>query len=73
MKKYNITDNDYKGVTEDILHRKVHIFSDDFEIHAVYNLGEKDQHITTEQLEKIRQRPDEYLYTPYLEFVDFYK
>lgn len=72
MKNYNTKDKDYKGVTKDMLHRKVHIFSNDTEIHAVYHLGEKDQHVTTEQLEKIRLRPDEYIFTPYLEFVNFY-
>lgn len=76
MRKFNTKDSDYKGATEDILHRKVHIFSDDSEIHAVYYMGEEGQHVTTEKLLNITQRPDEYLYTPYLEFVDlngFYK
>lgn len=71
MRKYNIQDSDYRGATEDILHRKAHIFSDNTEIHAVYFLGEADEHCATEQIEKIMQNPDAYLFTPYLEFVSF--
>lgn len=72
-RKYSTSDKDYKGVSKDILNREVHIFSDDSEIHAVYFLGETDEYCATELVSKIKQNPDEYLYTPYLEFVDFYK
>lgn len=73
MRKYHIQDDNYKGVTQDMLHREVHIFLDDTEIHAVYHLGEPNEYCATELVSKIKQNPDAYLFTPYLEFVDFYK
>lgn len=72
MRKYSILDSDYKGVTNDILNREVHIFSCDSEIHAVYFIGQADEYCATELISKIKQNPDEYLYTPYLEFIDIF-
>lgn len=68
--EYELHSEFYKGETVDNCHRIIHMFSDGTMFHAVYNLGEKDQYIAYQLIEDVQRSPDDYLFTPYIEFID---
>jgi len=62
----------YLGQTTDNTNRKVELFSDDETIYAVYNRGTEHEHIASENIAKILDEPDSFIYTPYIEFVNLF-
>lgn len=68
--KLDTSQLEFKGETEDILHRTVHIFTDDELMYAVYYKDEADEYVTSVKISDVKSNLDAYIYTPYIEFID---
>ena len=60
----------FLGKTVDNCHRNVDMFSDGDTIYAVYDLCEHTEYSAEESISKIKKNINEYLFTPYIEFID---
>lgn len=67
---YNKSSNNYKGSTVDNLNRSVDVFEIHDEIHLVYNIGESNQYSTKQSISQIKKNKEDYIWTPYIEFVE---
>lgn len=56
---------EYLGSDEDMAHHKFDAYKVDDEIHIVY----KDGHVTTKNIQEVKDNPDKYLFSPYVMFV----
>lgn len=60
----------FLGRTTDTVRRVVDVFADHEKMYAIYNLGRSNEYIAEELINKVKANPDEYIYTPYVEFAD---
>lgn len=58
------------GATKDNTNRDVIIYADDERMYAVYNEDTPDEYVTSINIHDILDDPDNYLYTPYIEFAN---
>ena len=59
----------FLGRTQDNVKRDVHIFADNLYIYAVYDNNTPDEWVTTAEIELVKENPEDYLFTPYIEFL----
>jgi len=62
----------YLGSTKDLANHPVDVYTDDISIILLYNEGLVDEVETQRTIEEIKSHPDDYLYTPFVEFVDLF-
>jgi len=60
----------FLGETIDIVNRPVKIYADSEKIYAVYNLPNLGEYITSEFIKTLKERPNDFLYTPLILFLD---
>lgn len=72
MKTSKFYENNFEflGNTVDNCHREIDVYSDGKTMYAVYNIGQKDEYYAEESISKIQENKNEYLFTPYIEFID---
>ena len=71
---FDINSENYLGKTRDMAGHTVHGFKEGENIYLVYNLGTEDEYNTSKDLMTIRQKMDDYMWTPYSEFAaEFFK
>jgi len=61
---------EYLGNTTDSCGRPVDIFKDKESMFIVYCLDTKSEYSTSVPLTRIQEDPDNYLFTPYVEFIN---
>ena len=68
-KEYNINSDNYLGSGKDCAghHFCAFLFSNEY--HIVYNIGTPDEYITFESQETIYRNLENYLWTPYAQFI----
>jgi SET domain-containing protein len=59
----------YLGVTLDNVSRPVDVYADEINMYAVYEFDENSQHVAVQNIKDIKANEDQYLFTPYIEFV----
>lgn len=67
--KYDKNSLDYLGYSMDICGRKFDAFMILEDIHIVYNIGTNLEYSTYENARKIKENINDYIYTPYIEFM----
>lgn len=66
---YDINSSDYLGEGFDNAHRRFDAFLINGELHIVYDINTTDQYVSTANLEYVKNNMDEFLWTPFIDFV----
>ena len=67
MREAIYNETTYLGSSQDMAKHKYDAYKIDDEIHIVY----KSNHVAKEKISKIQEDLDKYLWTPYVEWVEF--
>lgn len=67
---YSIDNKSYLGKTQDMSHKEIHGFNIDNNIHLVHDLNKETETSQYENIDKIKNNPDAYIWTPYSDFVN---
>jgi hypothetical protein len=59
----------YLGSSKDNTNRHIDAFTDGDKIFIVYDLYSEDEYVVSEYITKVQDNPDDYLWTPFIEFV----
>ena len=61
---------EYLGTTTDNCHRNVDVYAKNNMFLAVYDKGLDTEVISEESIQNVQMNPDDFIYTPYIEFVN---
>ena len=67
--KYNKTSKTFLGESTDMTNHHFCAFKIDQEIHIVYNINTLEQHVSKEKIQIIQNNINNYLWTPYAQFI----
>ena len=65
----NTTNCTYLGITKDNCGRDVDIYSDGIDIYIIYDKDTPEEYSTSASIAHVKAAPDNYLFTPYVDFL----
>jgi len=72
MKESKLQGKKWLGITEDMSHRPVDVYSDEETLYAVYFAGTEKEYIAEANIADIKKKPSGYIFTPFAEFIDLF-